>query len=211
MRQFFFKSYNEFSNSSIAIKEDSFHPINLQSILSRMLRRVIVLSPNNGQFDSISIAQLQRRLIQFWKLWLNLRSRRRLSLRRSRVISLIPLWLWQLKKPLGLGLKNLRILKIPKLSEFRIAGSGLFHSINVFEKNMFNFNQRNAIKISRSIKRCKKPSIFENFLVVESFFWPNYRLTVQSGDYTKIIPPGMCSWKTSAWTVPSIFEYFFRK
>ena len=126
----------------------------------------MVLSSNNGQFDSISIAQLQRRLTQFWKLWLNLRSRRRLSLRRSRVISLIPLWLWQLKKPLEVGLKNLRILllKIPKLSEFRIAGSGLFHSISVFEKIMFNFNQRNAIKVSRSIKRCKKPSIFRKFL-----------------------------------------------
>ena len=77
------------------------------------------------------------------------------------------------------------------------------------EKVIFNFNQGNAINISRSIRRCKKPSIFENFL--ESFFWSNYRLTVQSSNCTKMIPPRMLSWKSSAWTVPSIFEYFSRK
>ena len=36
---------------------------------------------------------------------------------------------------------------------------------------MFTFNLGNAFNISRSIRRRKKPSIFENFLVVESFFW----------------------------------------
>ena len=54
---------------------------------------------------------------------------------------------------------------------------------NVFEKVMFNFNQGNTINISHSIRKCKKPSIFEHFLVVESFFWSNYRLIVQSSDY----------------------------
>ena len=82
---------------------------------------------------------------------------------------------------------------------------------SVFKKVMFNFNQGNAINISRSIRKCKKPSTFKNFLVVESFFWLNYSLTVQSSDYTKIIPPKMFSWKSSAWTVPSSFEYFSRK
>ena len=48
---------------------------------------------------------------------------------------------------------------------------------------MFSFSQGNTINISRSIRKCKKPSIFENFLVVESFFWSNYRLIVQSSDY----------------------------
>ena len=47
---------------------------------------------------------------------------------------------------------------------------------------MFNFNKGNTIIISRSI-RCKKTSIFENFLVVKSFFLSNYRLTVQSSNY----------------------------
>ena len=82
---------------------------------------------------------------------------------------------------------------------------------SVFEKVMFSFSQGNTINISRSIRKCKKPSIFENFLVVESFFWSNYRLTILSSDYTKMIPPRMFSWKSSAQTVPSIFEYFCRK
>ena len=145
MREFFFKSNNELPNTSVFIKEDSFVSINLQSILFRVLRRVILLSSNKGQWrkkwdvDSISIPQLQRGLIQFWKLWLNLCSRKRLSPRRSRVLSLIPLWLQQLKKLLGVGLKNLRIflLKIPKLSAFRMARSSLFHSMIADGKKVF--------------------------------------------------------------------------
>ena len=94
-----FKSNNELLNSSVPIREDSFVPINLQSILFRVFRRVILLSWNIGQrrkkldVDSISISQLHRGSLQFWKLWLNLCSRRWLSPRRSRVINLIPLWL----------------------------------------------------------------------------------------------------------------------
>ena len=94
-----FKSNNELLNSSVPIREDSFVPINLQSILFRVFRRVILLSWNIGQrrkkldVDSISISKLHRGSLQFWKLWLNLCSRRWLSPRRSRVINLIPLWL----------------------------------------------------------------------------------------------------------------------
>ena len=105
----FFNSNNELLNSSVPIREDSFVSINLQSILFRVFRRVILLASNKGQwrkkwdFDSISIPQLQRGLLQLWKLWLNLCSRRWLSPRESRVINLIPLWLQQLKKPLGSG------------------------------------------------------------------------------------------------------------
>ena len=54
---------------------------------------------------------------------------------------------------------------------------------SVFEKVMFNFNQGNTISISHSISKCKKPSILERVLVVESFFWSNYRLIVQSSNY----------------------------
>ena len=137
IREFFVKSNNELPNSSVSIREDSFVSINLQSILFRVLRRVILLSSNKGQL--LSIPQLQRRLMQFWKLWLNLCSRRWLSPRRSRVISLIPLWLYELKKPLGVGLINLRILllKIPKLSAFRMARSNLFHSMIADGKKVF--------------------------------------------------------------------------
>ena len=44
-----------------------------------------------------------------------------------------------IKKLLGVGLKNLRILilKIPKLSGFRMAGSSLFHSMIADEKKLF--------------------------------------------------------------------------
>ena len=54
---------------------------------------------------------------------------------------------------------------------------------SVFGKVMFTFSQGNTISISRSINKCKTPSIFENFLVLESFFWSNYRLIVQSSNY----------------------------
>ena len=45
----------------------------------------------------------------------------------------------QLKKLLGVGLKNLRILflKIPKLSAFRMARSSLFHSMIADGKTVF--------------------------------------------------------------------------
>ena len=86
---------------------DSFVSINLQSILFRMLRRVILFSSNKGQWrkkwdvDTISIPQLQRGLIHFWKLWLNLYLW--LSPRRSRVINLIPLRLSQQMGTMHLG------------------------------------------------------------------------------------------------------------
>ena len=50
IREFFFKSNNELPNSSVSIREDSFVSINLQSILFRVLRRVILLSSNKGQW-----------------------------------------------------------------------------------------------------------------------------------------------------------------
>ena len=82
-----------------------------------------------------------------------------------------------------MGLKNLRILllKVTKLSAFQMARSSLFHSVIADGKKVFL--QGNTINISHSIRKCKKPSIFEHFLVVESFFWSNYRLIVQSSDY----------------------------
>ena len=46
IREFFFKSNNELPNSSVSIREDSIASINLQSILFRVLRRVILLSPS---------------------------------------------------------------------------------------------------------------------------------------------------------------------
>ena len=104
IREFFSNSDNELLNRNVSIKEDSFVSINLQSIFFRVLRRVILLSSNKGQWrkkwdvDSTSIPQLQKGLIQFWKLWLNLCSRRWLSPRPNRIISLILLWLQQLKK-----------------------------------------------------------------------------------------------------------------
>ena len=52
-----------------------------------------------------------------WKLCLNLCSLKRLKPRGSRVISLIPLGLWQLYTELAAGLKNWRIffLNVRKL------------------------------------------------------------------------------------------------
>ena len=46
---FFFKSNNELPKSSVSIKEHSIISINLQSILFRVLRRVILLSSNKEE------------------------------------------------------------------------------------------------------------------------------------------------------------------
>ena len=102
-------------------------------------------SLNEGQWrrkwevDSISKPQLQIGFKQSWKFCLNLCSRKWLIPTRSRVISLIPLWLLQLKTLLGEGLINFRILllKSSKLFEFRRVGSKLFHSMIVKRKKEF--------------------------------------------------------------------------
>ena len=49
IKEFFFESKNELPNSSISVKEVSFVYINLQSILLRVVRRLILLSSNKGQ------------------------------------------------------------------------------------------------------------------------------------------------------------------
>ena len=74
----------------------------------------------------------------------------------------------------------------------------------IFEKVMFNFNLGNTINISRSIRRCKKTSIFENFLVVESFVLLIVKLQTDCSEQrlcTKMTPPRTFSWKFSAWAV----------
>ena len=105
-------------------------------MLFKVLRRVCLLSWNIGQWrrkwevDSILEPQLQSGFKQFWKLYLNLCSRKWLNSSRSRVINLIPLRLQQLKKLFGLGLINLILfLKTPKFSELWREGSRLFHSM----------------------------------------------------------------------------------
>ena len=59
------KLQTELANISVFVKEDSFVAINLESSLLRVIRRVILLSLNKGQWrkkwevDSISVPQLQ--------------------------------------------------------------------------------------------------------------------------------------------------------
>ena len=126
-------------------KKDLVNSSNVQSTLFKVLRRVYRSSLNIGQWrrkcevDSISKPQPQIGLKQSWKLCLNLCSVKWLIPTRSRVISLIPLWLLQLKTLLGEGLINFRILllKSSKLFEFRRVGSKLFHSMIVEWKKEF--------------------------------------------------------------------------
>ena len=137
---------------------------NLESMLFKVLRRVCLLSWNIGQWrrkwevDSILEPQLQSGFKQFWKLYLNLCSRKWLNSSRSPVINLISLRLQQLKKLLGLGLINLRILflKIPKFSELRRLGSRLFHSMIDDGKNRIyvlnNMTQMLQVNKNRYIK-----------------------------------------------------------
>ena len=94
-----------------------------------------------------------------------------------------------------------------------MAGSSLLHSMIADGKKLFlkNFNQGNPINFSRSIRRCKKESIFESFLAVESLFLSNYCSEWRL--YTKMTPSEMISWKFSAWTVqkqPSTANHFRR-
>ena len=108
----------------------------LQSILLSVLRRVYLSLVNNGQWrkkwvvDLIPWPQLGKGFKDSWKLCLNLCSLKRLKPRRSRVISLIPLGLWQVYTELAAGLKNWRIffLNVRKLLELQKLGSSLFHS-----------------------------------------------------------------------------------
>ena len=78
--------------------------------------------------DLISKPQLQYGFKQSWKLCLNLCSRKWLIPTRNSVISLMPLWLSQLKTLFGEGLINFSIifLKTKKLFEFRRRGLKLF-------------------------------------------------------------------------------------
>ena len=76
------------------------------------------------------------------------------SPRRSRVISLIPLGLWQLYTELAAGLINwiTFFLNVRKLSELRRLGSNLFNSDRVagkkwvFEKIMFCFKNGKVVR-----------------------------------------------------------------
>ena len=84
---------------------------------------------SNLEADLIFKSQLQLDFKQFWKSYLNLYSCKWLRPTRSLVISLIPLWLSQLKLLLEENLTNLRILflKILIIFEFRRLCSYLFH------------------------------------------------------------------------------------
>ena len=87
----------------------------LQSILLKVLRRVYLALVNTGQWRkkwvvaSIPWPQSHKGFKDSWKLCLNLCSLKLLKPRRSRVISLIPLALWQLYTELAVGLINWRI------------------------------------------------------------------------------------------------------
>ena len=130
-------------------------------MLFKVFRRVCLLSRNIGQWrrkwevDWTPEPQLQSRFKQFWKLFLNLWSRKWFNASRSPVINLIPLRLEQLKKRFGFVLINLSIifLKIPKFSELR--GLDLGCSIQwwglkerTFLKVVLDVQKRNIASIS---------------------------------------------------------------
>ena len=130
----------------------------LHSILLKVLRRVYLSLVNNGQWrkkwvvDSIPCSQLHKRFNDSWKLCLNLCSLKWFKPRRSHVISLIPLGLWQLYTGLAVDLINWRIfiLNVRKLPELRRLGSNLFHSEIVDRKNekiMFWFKNGKVVHI----------------------------------------------------------------
>ena len=105
----------------VFIKTGSQRSTRLLSMLTRVLRRV--------RLSIIYVGQWRR------KCAVDSISKPSCSL----VINLIPLGLWQLKRLLGDGLINFRILvlKILRLLEFLILWSRLFHSIIVDGKKQF--------------------------------------------------------------------------
>ena len=67
----FFKSNNELPNSNVSVKEDTFVSINLQLIFLRVLRRVILLSSNKGQWKKFFTPVIAKRALyrtdsSFW-------------------------------------------------------------------------------------------------------------------------------------------------
>ena len=101
---------------------------------------IIHTGEKNWVVDSIRWQQLHKGFKNSWKLCLNLCSLKWLKPRRSRVISLIPLGLWQLYTELAVGLIKWRIffLNVRKLSELQRLGSNLFHSEIVDGKKEFS-------------------------------------------------------------------------
>ena len=95
-------------------KENFVNSSNLQSLLFKVLRRVYRSSLNVGQrrrkceVVSISKPQLQIGFKRSRKLCLNFCSRKWIISTRRRLISLVPLWLLQLKTLLGEDLINFR-------------------------------------------------------------------------------------------------------
>ena len=66
IREFFFKSNNELPNRSVSIKDDSFVFINLQSLLFRVLERLILSSSNKGQWrTAMRVNTVLKIVIQF--------------------------------------------------------------------------------------------------------------------------------------------------
>ena len=130
---FFFSLSNNVLPYNRVVTEELVNSSNLQSILFKVLRKVYRLSLNSGQWrrkcevDLISKPKLQIGFKQSFQLYLNLCSRKMTRPTRSRVISLIPLWLSQLKTFLGEGLINFRFYfwKQTKLFEFRKVGCKL--------------------------------------------------------------------------------------
>ena len=122
-------SNNVLPNKITCVNEESPVSGNLQSIFLKVLRRDCLLTLNMGQWrrkwdvDSTSKPQLQSGFKQFWKLCLNLCSRKWLSPSRRRVISLIPLLLSQLKKLFGEGLNKFKYIAFENTKTFCVPKS----------------------------------------------------------------------------------------
>ena len=131
--------------SNVCVKTKSVLFNRLQSILLKVLRRVYLSFVNNGQWrkkwvvNSIPWPQLHRGFKDSWKLCLMLYFLKWLKPRRSRVISLMPLGLWQLYTEFAVGRINWRIfhLNVRKLSELWRLRSNLFLSEIVDGKKEF--------------------------------------------------------------------------
>ena len=118
----------------LVLKRSHYRLKRLQSILLKVMMWVYLSLVNNAEkkwvVDSIPWQQLDKGVKNSWKICLNLCSLKWVKPKRSHVISLIVLELWQLYTELAAGLINWRIffLNVTKLAELRWLGFNLFHS-----------------------------------------------------------------------------------
>ena len=163
IKEFFFESKNELPNSSISVKEVSFVYINLQSILLRVVRRLILLSSNKGQksekliLDHITttkkIKAVLKIMIEFMFTQMAQSQTKSCHQSNSFVIVTVKKTSWSgSNKFEDIAFQNTKTFSVPNGRIQFVPFNDCIWEESVSEKVTFDFDQRNTISISRSIR-----------------------------------------------------------